>query len=233
MTVDDAKKKLIRALKRLDPEQGLVGRRNARAAVAQATRTLRAAVDEAFPPVRSVAKRTVCKTVRGRSKRLHAAGYVPFEGVIAHAAAARLPLRRGPDGKLWAPAWAAPENIPPANEYTESWYRRGRKPSERRTVMAEVAVTKALRPSQDIPLRDAAISRIRKDPNFRDAVLAAEAAGEVSNFLKGQITRLLSSLSTGLLLTTKRRSSTVVIGSTVSDGSARVVMDETSRSGGS
>ena len=55
-TLDAAIKELQRALKTLDPEHGIVGRRNSRKRVSAAMRTLQGIVDADYPAIRKKAK---------------------------------------------------------------------------------------------------------------------------------------------------------------------------------
>lgn len=68
---------IVRALRRLNGEQGLVGRRNARRAVREEMRRVLRAMDDEYPPIKSVEKGRV-RLVSSAAivRRLSAGGYV-------------------------------------------------------------------------------------------------------------------------------------------------------------
>lgn len=81
MKVDDAIAKLLKAKKRLEPEQGRIARRNARTATLAALAAVRKALDEEFPAIakpRRIAVSMSKEAVQRRAKR-KLYGYVKIE----------------------------------------------------------------------------------------------------------------------------------------------------------
>lgn len=77
LTATDPLKALAKAMKRLDPEQGMVARRNARADVAAELRRLKAFVDKEYPVLRSEKKpRKKRTTGLARKRKLRREGLV-------------------------------------------------------------------------------------------------------------------------------------------------------------
>lgn len=128
MNVQQAAKRVQRALRALKNDQGVRARRNARAALARDLRHLRAAVDAAYPPVRGVGKprkvRADRKTKAGQLlavRRLARAGYTEIDAGDAAAMAARgvrvrtlpavsIPAVLDPGTRIVrVAAWSAPE----------------------------------------------------------------------------------------------------------------------------
>lgn len=79
-----AREKLLRvglrwdaAVKRLDPEQGRVARRNARHAALRALREMRAALDAEFPVIRKTGKRHKPVSREKRAAKLRSRGWLP------------------------------------------------------------------------------------------------------------------------------------------------------------
>jgi hypothetical protein len=107
--LNDAPNELYRALRRLNPEQGLVGRRNARRAVASVLSAVSRALDKEFPRIKSKAK--VKKiSAAGRLQRWERKGYAMDDNFGAHSplyaeAAIRIVRIRGYNYPL-VPAWA-------------------------------------------------------------------------------------------------------------------------------
>jgi hypothetical protein len=184
MTLKDARRALDRALKRLAPEQGRLARRNARAAIASATRALRAAVDAEFPALRLP---RVPGKRRGR-KRDPLRGYASvLDAKVAPYAAAGLPVRKDEDDCWNVPAWAVPFEqgnygphwdplVPRSEGEVVAALRRARKgEAERRRMRAERAVVGACPDAASRPLRRAALARLRTDGEFCRALLVAAA----------------------------------------------------------
>lgn len=120
--IDETLRNLRRAIRRLAPDQGPRARRNARSRALAALRAVRAAVDEAYPPLRQPgsprAQRVSAMAVpQGMKDRIAAArlrrdGYEPSEfsdATIAAFAAMGVPIRERPRGTTidvtWLPEW--------------------------------------------------------------------------------------------------------------------------------
>lgn len=106
--------KLNAALRRLRDDQGAVARRNARSAVAQALRGVRAATDAAYPapPRKAPAKRRGKLTDAQREQGLRARGFAPIkpewrERDLLLAGVKVVPVKVGGVWHKYAPAWAA------------------------------------------------------------------------------------------------------------------------------
>jgi len=204
-----ARDKLRAALKRLDPDQGLVGRRNARKAVTAALRSVRAAVDAEYPAMRKAPTRIGKLQPGHKVNRLRKSGYVL---VAAHVykplKKAGLPTRPNPregQGGLYVPKWAVKlhgiavqaglEDVSHANrarlrEIEASLARAKTRGNARAIAEAELTVyaterNGGLQPSY----AKAAIRRLRTDRDFRDALRAAAVIGldEVKGVIEAQL----------------------------------------------
>lgn len=199
MTIDQAQRKLRRALKRLDPAQGKVARRNARTAIAYAIRQLRAAVDETFPPLKVATVRAPRAAPGVMRNRLRVQGYVALttrtSGILRIAGFAIRVLSVGIETIDYGPGWAA--DLVTESERTgvgsfdlkesAALLRRARKSvGERKTVAAEIALVNCGTLPYSVSPR-LAKERIRRDPQFRDAFLVAARVGHGGDFLKAQI----------------------------------------------
>ena len=143
---------LVRALRRLDPDQGQVARRGARGAVRDAIRRLERKVDGAFPTERRKPKRRRKPNPAKRVRELEAADWAQIAGLdrrellerLAEAGIRvkrlRLPTRgshgSGHVEQVWAPGWA----IDVARSRPSQLAACRRKLNLRRAVLAEIAL---------------------------------------------------------------------------------------------
>ena len=108
---------LARALAKLDGEQGLVGRRNARQAVSKALKRVRDMVDDKYPTMRRKTTRRKRRTPVQRSRALRRDGWrvVASMAILEHLATAGIRTQKvqytdsggTPTGKeIYAPGWA-------------------------------------------------------------------------------------------------------------------------------
>lgn len=109
-------KKLERALKRLEPDQGRIARRNARQAVTYTLGFIRRYVDEVYPAYKKPTERASTahlsphqKLVR-RKRALRLKGWAPLErptfSEMENLAAVGVKVQRLPNDEVWAPEWA-------------------------------------------------------------------------------------------------------------------------------
>lgn len=114
MKIDDAIAKLLKAKKRLEPEQGRIARRNARAATLAALAAVRKALDEEFPAIRkerrvavSMAKEAIQRRAK---KKLSKLSRVELPTVLRlHECGVRTVTRKGfAPNETWhyGPSWA-------------------------------------------------------------------------------------------------------------------------------
>jgi hypothetical protein len=183
VTLEEAHRKLHKAMKRLQPDQGKIARRNARATVLAAMRTLRSALDDTYPAIRSGVKRTRLSPTQ-KNRRLTAAGFVPMgtgQPQRDHELLqAKITIKRDTHNRLYVPSWTT--QIPSGTHFSVEWLLRGKKPAERQIILAEVAIYKA-RPNEHtsggfvVPSMHRLMARVRNDKEFRDAVIIATEIG--------------------------------------------------------
>lgn len=191
MTIDEAQKKLRRALKRLDPAQQRLARKNARSAIAAAIRTLRTAVDEGFPVIKAAAQ--VAGTKRLGPKTLTKRGQTALTAqdlqTLQEAGVAGVYY----NGQAYGPAWAIEilDMLPPVHRdglRAKSLLRRAKKSvRERKLIHAEIALGDiSFAAAASISATRAQVfERVRRDPTFRDAVLvASRVPGMLQTFLE-------------------------------------------------
>jgi hypothetical protein len=208
---DKALHKLQDALKRLDDEQGMVGRRNARTAVTSALRSMRTAVDTEYPAIRKTPKRSGKLAPGHKANRLKKSGYVLVDAhVWQPLKKAGLPTRPNPHNKghkggMYVPKWAVKLHGIAAQagledrtkierkrlrEIEASLARAKTRGNERAIAEAELTVYATERGAGLQPsYAKAAIRRLRKDRDFRDALRAAGIIGqsEVKGVIESQL----------------------------------------------
>lgn len=192
MTIDEAQKKLRRALKRLDPAQGRLARKNARSAIAAAIRTLRTAMDEGFPVIKAAAQ--VAGTKRLGPKTLTKRGQTALTAqdlqTLQEAGVASVYY----NGQAYGPVWAIEilDMLPPVHRdglRAKGLLRRAKKSSrERKLIHAEIALGNISFAAASISAtRAQCYERVRRDPTFRDAVLmVSRVPGMLQTFLENQ-----------------------------------------------
>lgn len=188
---EKADDKLRAALKRFDADQGMVARRNARKALSAALTALRKAVDEEYPTIRKKPKRTGRLSPGMRRRRLRERGWEPvrrdLSSIIQAGGIRTAPDPSGPKppNPRWAPGWAAhlarlmaqcSEDQRNFYQRQKYWDRARKRGSERKTVEAELHIQVACKTI----FRYATIRRVRKDVEFRDAILAAGDIGPIA-----------------------------------------------------
>lgn len=144
MKVDDAIAKLLKAKKRLEPEQGRIARRNARTATLAALTAVRKALDEEFPAIRKERRVTVAMSQEAVARRRKRRVATEFLKVSAADAAAL----QGAGVKATLPAGCDPATGWLVPKWAGIAYRRGvgtkqikkaiRSPKERKKIEAYI-----------------------------------------------------------------------------------------------
>ena len=143
-----AYRELARALARLDEEQGLVGRRNARQVVTKALKRVRDQVDDKYPTMRRKTTRRKRRTPTQRSRALRRDGWkiVPSMGVLQHLATIGIRTQKvqysDSEGKstgeeVYAPGWA----IGIASMAPKKLARAKQSITERKAILVELSLS--------------------------------------------------------------------------------------------
>ncbi len=112
-TLEAAVKQLLKDVKRLDPEHGIVGRRNSRTAVKSSLNRIAKFVDRDFPTIRKKAQPRRKRKLKPSTERkrfftdMNRRGFVPTSNrnVVVLCEGAKVPVKRA-WGNTWIPAWA-------------------------------------------------------------------------------------------------------------------------------
>ncbi|KKN68026.1 hypothetical protein LCGC14_0455820 [marine sediment metagenome] len=149
-TLKQAERELAKALGRLDEYQGIVGRRNARKAVAKALRSVRNVVDRDFAPIRGRAKKRLSGKPADVQRRFHRRmEELDYDPVPSDAALmgmlvkAKVPMKVEPGTsgmEIWIPHWVL---MIPHHARTVSRLRKlAKSPNDRRVWLARKALEK-------------------------------------------------------------------------------------------
>ena len=147
-TLKQAERELAKALGHLDEYQGIVGRRNARKAVAKVLRSIRSVVDRDFPTIRGKAKKRLSSKPSDVQRRFHnRMEELDYEcsdwsaQLIGKLSKAKVPIKTEPStGAVWIPYWVVA--IPPRDRSVGLLRKLAKSPNDRRVWLARKALEK-------------------------------------------------------------------------------------------